>query len=591
MTVNQKIKELRKYLAENDVSAYIIPSSDPHQSEYVADRWKSREWISGFSGSAGTVVVSEDHAGLWTDSRYFIQADQELAGSEIVLHKMVNQFSPGYTQWLIDNMPAGAVVAIDGDLFSKASVNTLQKKCKDFGLKLRTDLDLIEKAWSDRLDLPISPIFEQPVSLVGKSRVEKLEEIRKEMKKYRGEHYFVSTLDDIAWIYNIRGRDVDYNPVVISYTLISQDSAKLFINPEKVPTPLRRELENEGIEIFAYSSIEAHLNQINEAERVLIDPVDCSNRMARAINSKDVLEIKNISRLLKAVKNEVEMGHLRKVMVKDGVALTKCFMWMEKTLEERAIPEAELADKLAEFRSQQEGYFGESFAAIVGYKGNGAIVHYGPDHATCADIKKEGMLLVDSGGQYTDGTTDITRTFSLSDPSEEEKRNFTLVLKGHINLAKAIFPKGTIGGQLDILARKALWDHGLNYLHGTGHGVGFFMNVHEPPQGFTAGSSTRSNSVFVPGMYTSNEPGYYKEDAYGIRIENLILTRESDVDGFLEHETITLFPISLKLIQLDLITNEEKEWLNSYHKMVEERLSPALNDEEKQWIRDRCKAI
>ena len=591
MEINQRIYKLRGLMRENKVSAYVIPSSDPHQSEYVADRWKSREWISGFTGSAGTVVVGLNHAGLWTDSRYFLQAEQELSKSEFVLHKMVDQFSPGYTQWLLDNLEAGETVGLDGDLFSKGQVLALQKKCDNFGIKLRTDIDLMEDTWDNRPKLPEDPIFEQPVSLAGRSRKEKLSDIREKMADHQGDHYFISTLDDIAWIYNIRGRDVEFNPVVICYTLISNDSAKLFVNPIKVPSALKAELEEDGIEILPYDSIEGFLNQISESDRVLIDGGDCSYKMYRAINSQDLLEIKNISRQLKAIKNEVEMGHLREVMVKDGVALTKCFMWLEKTLENRSVPEAELAEKLAEYRGQQEGYFGESFSAIVGYKGNGAIIHYRPEYTTCANITKDGMLLVDSGGQYSNGTTDITRTFTLSDPSPEQKRNYTLVLKGHIDLALAVFPKGTIGSQLDTLARKPLWDHGLNYGHGTGHGVGFFMNVHEPPQGFTAGASTRSLSIFKPGMYTSNEPGFYKENEYGIRIENLILTRESKTEGFLEHETITLYPIDQSLIEKELLSNEEINWFNNYHQMVLDKLSPHLNDDERNWIEAQCRPL
>ena len=591
MKIDEKLIVLRKVMRDHGLDAYIIPSSDPHQSEYVADRWQSRAWISGFTGSAGVVAITHDHAGVWTDSRYFISAEIQLQDSEFVLHKVIKQFAPLHVTYLKEQLPAGSVVGIDGWAFSKKQVDYLKEEFSKVDISLKTNHDLIDMVWSDRPIIPDDDIFIHDIKFAGKERTEKINDIRKVMSEKKVDHHLVSTLDDVAWIYNIRGNDVKCNPVCIAYTLISHDKATLYINESKVSASVREELERDGITISPYLSIIKDLNELPEADSILVDNGNCNSVLYKAINAKDIVHGVTISRKMKALKNETELAHFRNVMIKDGVALTKMFMWLEHHLKSDSISEYDLALKLADFRAEQNDYQGESFDAIVGYRANGAIVHYKPEASTCANIENNGVLLLDSGGQYLDGTTDITRTVSFSEPTEEEKTNNTLVLKGHIALAMAKFPKGTLGVQLDLLARQHLWEHGLNYLHGTGHGVGFFLNVHEDPQGFSPGISARSKSPIEKGMVTSNEPGYYKEGHYGIRIENLVITVDSENEGFLEFDTITLFPIDQSLIDSEMLDDQELAWLNDYHQKVYNKLSPLLNTEEQSWLKAKCKAI
>lgn len=591
MKIDVRINRLRKVMNDHGIDAYIIPSSDPHQSEYVASHWLSRAWISGFTGSAGIAIVTKDHAGLWTDSRYFIAAAEQLQDSEFQLHKVIKQFTPMHISFLKEHLAAESKVAIDGWCFSKKQVDYMTKQFEEVGISLVTNHDLIAQVWEDRPSIPAKKIFEHEISYVGKDRSDKLSDIRKVMSTKDVSHHFITTLDDIAWIYNLRGSDIKCNPVFIAYTLISQDNATLYINKEKIPAELYSRLEQDDIFVAPYSDIIKDLNELDESTSILVDEGSCNYILYKAINAKDIVHGETISRKMKAIKNDTELSHFRNAMIKDGVALTKMYMWLEQELTSNPVSEYDLAVKLAGFRSEQAGYHGESFDAIVGYRSNGAIVHYKPEADTCADIKNEGMLLLDSGGQYLDGTTDITRTVSFSEPTDEERKNNTLVLKGHIGLARAKFPIGTVGVQLDMLARQPLWEHGLNFLHGTGHGVGFFLNVHEDPQGFSPGVSSRSKTVIEAGMVTSNEPGYYKEGHYGIRIENLIVAINSEDDGFLEFETITLFPIDKNLIDQSLMTTTEIVWLNDYHRNVYEKLSPHLDKDQQTWLKSMCEPI
>lgn len=591
MTVNERIAALRSAMKTHGIDAYLIPSSDPHQSEYVADFWKSREWISGFSGSAGTVVVTADHAGLWTDSRYFIQAEEQLKDSEMELHKLNIPHTPQHREWIRQNLPEGSTVGLDGRLFSVGQVRRLVKDLKGKNLELDTQADLISEIWQGRPVLPTGEIFEHDIKFAGASREEKLTSLREKMGD--ASHYLVSTLDDIAWLFNLRGNDVECNPVFYAFAVVEKEKAWLFIEHEKVSTALKASLNADGILLKSYGELEEYLKGLTEASQIHIDLGSTSNQVFNAIPKGNFNEGKNLCQLLKAIKNPTEIEHFRKVMVKDGVALVKLFRWLEKTVTERPIPEIEVAEKLIGFRSAQADYYGESFHAIVGYRGNGAIVHYRPEAGKCADIKPEGILLLDSGGQYHDGTTDITRTIALSAPTDIQKRDFTLVLKGHISLALAKFPEGTTGVQLDTLARMHLWQHGLNYGHGTGHGIGFFLNVHEGPQGFSPVPHTpRANVTIDPGSVTSNEPGYYKADEYGIRTENLMLCVEDGTGWnnkkFYRFENLTLFPIDLTLVDEKMLSPEEKKWLNEYHEEVYEKISPKLNDEEKTWLHEKC---
>lgn len=588
MTTKIKLEKLRNKMRDAGIDAYIIPSSDPHKSEYVAERWKSREWISGFSGSAGLAVVTQEHAGLFTDSRYFLQAIDELEGSGFELHKVFNQFVPQHFSWLQENLKDGDTLGFDGKTLSAAEV----KRCKSLlpNIKIKHDEDLIDAVWEDRPPVPTNPIFLHDEKFCGLSAKKKLEQLRTKMKSEDIDVFAISTLDDIAWLYNIRCNDVEYNPVAIAYTAIEKNQAHLFIDDQKLTSAVKTALESYGVSIQPYDGIKDYLAKQDKDTMVGFDSYKLNQILFESIQAKKKAT-KSFTTELKAVKNEVEIANFRKAMEKDGVALVRTFMWLEENLGKIRITERELSDKLAHFRSQQEGYFGESFGAIVGYKSNGAVIHYRPGVENSKEIHNQGVLLVDSGGQYFDGTTDITRTFCFDEPQQEVKTAYTAVLKGHIALDNAVYPEGTIGGQLDILARKALWDEGLNYLHGTGHGVGFFLNVHEDPQGFTAGNSPRSNTILKEGMVTSNEPGYYKDNAFGIRIENLILTKKHAKEGFYEHETLTLFPIETKMIDETKMDHTEKSWLNRYHQEVYERLKTQLNEKEQAWLKEKCKPL
>lgn len=587
MTVNERLAALRTWMKDNNIQAYIIPSSDPHQSEYVADHWKSREWISGFTGSAGTAVVTTDHAGVWTDSRYFLQGEMELSSSEYHLHKMIN--GNHYREWLLKNLSKNDTVAVDGRLFTQNQCKSLKKAFETEGINFRIDADGISESRNDRAAIPDNPIYLFDAKYAGKTRTEKLAMIREKMMENKCSYHLTTTLDDIAWTLNIRGTDVDFNPVAVCYLVIDEEDSTLFIDEKKVSNGIKEALNADGIKLMDYDDIVSYLNNLPESKSLLVDPSICSAYLYRAINCQKI-NGKTPAKYLKAIKNETEIAHEKNALIKDGAALTIAFKWLEDIVQSRAIPEAEFADKLAECRSQQDGYKGESFPAIIGYKANGAIIHYHPTHEDCHEIKNEGMLLADSGGQYLNGTTDITRTISFTTPTEQQKLHYTLVLKGMISLSKAKFPVGTQGNQLDTYARMHLWSHGLNYGHGTGHGVGFFMNVHEPPQGFAPGSTERSNTKHTPGMLSSNEPGYYLAGEYGIRIENLMIVVEES-DGWLAFETVTLFPIDTTLIDMTLMTDSEINWLNAYHQETYDKIAPLLDAEHKSWLKNKCKAI
>ena len=591
MTINDKLLSLRSIMKESGIDAIIIPSSDPHQSEYVAAHWQERTWISGFTGSAGTVVITEDHAGLWTDSRYFLQAEMELDGSEFQLHKMLNQFAAPYVDFLSENLHKGHVVAINGLMFSKSSVDSIKNTLEPLGIIVEHRHDMISQVWSDRPSLSLAPIHVHDVSFAGKTVEEKLSDIRQKITESRANHHFISALDDLAWTFNIRGNDVDYNPVVIAYAIVSNVDAHLFVDPNKLNQDIISYFTNNNVIVHSYNDIIPFLNNLSEKETIIVDPNICSQTVYEAINAQ-IKHDASIPKLLKAVKNPTEIAHIRNAMKKDGAAIANTFYWLEHSLADQSIvDECAVALKLAENRSKQEHYHGESFGAIIGYKGNGAIIHYHPEPDTCKKINAEGILLVDSGGQYSDGTTDITRTLSLSEPTSEQKKHYTLILKGMIALSRAVFPEGTTGVQLDTLARQFLWSEGLNYGHGTGHGVGFFLNVHEPPQGFAPAHSERGRTVHVEGMLSSNEPGYYLEGQYGMRIENLIVVNKFKDSGFLSFETLTLYPFDKTLLDHNRLTVEEKTWINDYHKKVWDSVSPLLSGEIKTWFKEKCDPV
>ena len=591
--IDLRINALRKEMINRGLDAYIIPSSDAHQSEYVHDHWKSREWISGFTGSAGIVVITKDHAGLWTDSRYFLQAEEELSDCQMVLHKQGIPHAPEHTGWLKDQLKEGSKVGLDGSLFSLNQIQHLNSQLTTKQIVIETNHDLIAQVRKDRPALPDNPIFEHSIKYAGKSRSEKLTQIRREMHTQGVEYHLITTLDDIAWIFNIRGDDIEFNPLAIAYAVIGPDKTWLFIDEIKVSPELTACLLKDTILLKPYGHIRAFLMELPKEQKILINPATISVFLADLLTSGQIKKGPTLSTKLKAIKNSTEIACLRQTMVKDGVALVKLYRWLETQVQSGSVKETEVAEQLAAFRKLQSRYRGESFSAIVGYKGNGAIVHYRPLPQSCAAIKNEGILLLDSGGQYEDGTTDITRTTAFGTPTSEQKQNFTLVLKGHIAIADLIFPKGTKGIQIDAMARQPLWKYHLNYGHGTGHGVGFFLNVHEGPQGFSI-SVARAGAAFEPGMITSNEPGFYKQGEYGIRIENLLLCvedKKSDYGDFLKFESLSLFPIDQQLIEKELLTHTEINWLNNYHQEVLNKLSPHLNQEEQNWLKTQCQII
>lgn len=591
LTTDQKIELLRGAMRREGISAYLVPSADPHQSEYVADHWKGREWLSGFTGSSGILVVTMDHAGLWTDSRYFLQAEAELAGSCIILQRQVIPHAPEHVQWLSRHLPKGATVGLDGNLFSLGQLRYLAKFLHPCEIDIRSDVDLLEEIWTDRPPLPNTEVLSMEKVYGTESRDEKIARLRQEITSHGADSCLITTLDDIAWLLNIRASDVEYNPVCISSLVVNDFVALWFVDSRNISEDLSYGLLFSGVVLRPYDALAGYLATTEKEKRILVDTASVNVRLYQAIQEGCALHGDNICAKLKGVKTVGEIQQLRRAMRKDGVALTRLMRWLEASLPGQTITEFAVGEKIAELRSDQGEYFGESFGAIVGYQSNGAIVHYRPHPQQSAILRNEGILLLDCGGQYFHGTTDITRTIALGTPNDAQKQHFTAVLQGHIALADAQFPKGTKGIQLDILARMPLWRLGKNYGHGTGHGVGYFLNVHEGPQGISATpGNSKSLTDFVPGMVTSNEPGYYEEGAYGMRVENLILCVEvPGTDGqFLRFETLTLFPIDRQLIAREMLNEREIQWIDQYHETVFRELSPLLEPEEVQWLSRQC---
>lgn len=590
-TINERIAALRAYIASKDIQAFIIPSTDPHLSEYVASHWQSREWISGFTGSAGTVVVTAGEAGLWTDSRYFLQAARQIEGTDIVLYKEMLPGTPDIPAFLNSRLQEGDTVGIDGKMFSAAAVEHLQKELDKSRIHVKSIADPMQLLWSDRPAMPSEPAYVYDTKYAGKSFAEKLAAVRKEMEAAGAEALLLPALDEIAWLLNIRGNDVHCNPVVVSYLLVEKQGVHYFIQPRKVTAGLASYLNANDISVHAYEEIEDYLRNLT-SRNILVNPAKTNYAIYSAIRPGcRIIEGASPVTLLKAVRNEQEIAGLHAAMQRDGVALVKFLKWLEEAVPAGRETEISIDRKLHAFRAEQPLYMGESFDTIAGYKAHGAIVHYEATPETDAALKPEGFLLLDSGAQYLDGTTDITRTIALGNLTEEEKTDYTLILKGHIALATAVFPEGTRGAQLDVLARMPIWKRHMNYLHGTGHGVGHFLNVHEGPQ------SIRMNEnpiALQPGMVTSNEPGVYKAGSHGIRTENLMLTvaaGEGMFGNYLKLETLTLCPICRKGIIKEMLTAEETGWLNEYHRTVYEKLSPYLDNDEKEWLKEACKAI
>lgn len=590
-SIKERMHALRMTFPPNYIKAFIIPSTDPHLSEYVAPHWMSREWISGFTGSAGTVVVLMNEAGLWTDSRYFLQAAKELEGSGITLYKEMLPETPSITKYLSQKLKPGESVSIDGKMFSVQQVEQMKEELAAYSLQVDLFGDPLKRIWKDRPSIPNSPAFVYDIEYAGKSCEEKVAAIRAELTKKGAYALFLSALDEIAWTLNLRGNDVHCNPVVVSYLLITQDDVIYFISPEKVTKEVNEYLKEQHVKLKNYDEVETYLNTFT-GRNILIDPKKTNFAIYSAINPEcNIIRGESPVALLKAIRNEQEIAGIHAAMQRDGVALVKFLKWLEEAVPSGKETELSVDRKLHEFRAVQPLYMGESFDTIAGYKEHGAIVHYSATPESDVPLQPKGFLLLDSGAQYLDGTTDITRTIALGELTEEEKTDYTLILKGHIALAMAKFPVGTRGAQLDVLARMPIWKYGMNFLHGTGHGVGHFLSVHEGPQ------SIRMNEnpvVLQPGMVTSNEPGVYKAGSHGIRTENLTLVckdKEGMFGDYLKFETITLCPICKKGIVKEMLTNEEIEWLNNYHQIVYEKLSPNLNEEEKVWLQEATASI
>ena len=585
------LERFREVMKKENIDFYILPSSDSHQSEYVAEYFKGREYVSGFTGSAGTVVVGLEEAYLWTDGRYFIQATKEIEKNGLKLMKMATPGYPTMGEWLEKNIKENQVLSFDGKVISVHQY----EEYKDIGEKnkfnVKMSKDLLEEIWSYRSELPKDKIFNHDEVYCGKSTKEKLEEVRKNLKNKEASSFILSSLDDIAWLFNIRGNDVLFNPVALSYALITDKEANLYIDTNKVPEEVNEKLKSQGVNVFGYNDIEDHVKELKGT--VILDKNKLNAKVFSALNTEvKVINELNYTTKLKAIKNEVEIASTEKSQIRDGVAMVRFIKWLRENVGVEKITEFTVGEKLNEIRALGENYKGSSFNTIAGYKENAAMMHYSATKDTAYEIKAERMLLVDSGAQYLDGTTDITRTFVLGPISEEEKRDYTLVLKGHIGLSTAKFLKGTTGMNLDILARRPLWSYGVDYKCGTGHGVGFFLNVHEGPQGFRQSGNT---TVLEPGMIITNEPGAYKEGKHGIRIENTLIVEKDcmskEFGEFYKFRTVSYCPIDIRGIDANLLTFEEKDWLNDYHKTVFEKLIPYLDKEEIEFLRNETKEI
>jgi Xaa-Pro aminopeptidase len=577
--IRHRLKALRLEMLKRDLDAWYISGTDPHASEYLPDRWQTRAFISGFTGSYGIVVITQEEAGLWTDSRYFIQAEEQLKGSGIKMYKLRVPDAVSPLQWLAKKLDAGSKVGFDPQTLTVTGYRSLNNSLQKEGIDLVQTPDLFEKIWEGRPEIPKDEIFELDTEYAGLSRKEKREQIVLKLKEFGADFQVVTALDQLAWVFNLRGSDIAYNPVFTGYGIVGKNESALFVDPAKITAQLKSQLEKEHVEVLNYSEFWQWLKSVKN-RNVLIDAASANFAVWETMQADNSLkEETSVISLLKAQKNETELSGFHEAMKKDGAALVEVLFWLKNSIGKEKITEYSVVRKLTECRQKQSGFQGESFPSIVGYKEHGAIVHLnvGPDDAL--PLEAEGILLFDSGGQYLQGTTDITRTVALGGVTPQQKTDFTLVLKGMVGLTMAVFPEGTKGANLDLLARKALWENGLNYGHGTGHGVGHFLNVHEGPvsirQEFNA-------TPLKPGMVMSNEPGLYRGGEYGLRTENMMVCVEKEETAFgkfLGFETLTLCPIDTSLTDKSLLNEKEIDWLNSYHQKVREALKPLLSKE------------
>ncbi|CEQ14937.1 aminopeptidase P family protein [Paraclostridium sordellii] len=595
--IKERLAKLREYMSEKNIDAYIIPSSDNHQSEYVGDHFKCREFISGFTGSAGTVVVTMEEAGLWTDGRYFIQAEKELEGSTIKLFKMGEEGVPTTEEYLYESLKEGKTLGFDGRVICAKEGINLEKKLAKKNIKIVYDYDLVGMIWNDRPALSTAKAFLLDVKYAGETFSSKLNRVRESMKEKNTNVHVITTLDDIAWLFNIRGGDVKFNPVVLSYALITLDKVYLFLDKSKLNEEILNELSKENVEIKPYNDIYEFIKTLDKNDKILLDSTKINYAILNNIPSEvEKVDEFNPTMFMKAQKNPIELENIRNSHVKDGVAFTKFMYWLKNNVGKIEISELSASKKLEDLRREQEGFIEPSFGTIAGYRDHAAMMHYSATKESDAKLEASDLFLIDSGGQYFDGTTDITRTIALGKINDELKKHFTAVARGMINLSMAKFLYGVRGYNLDILARRPMWNMGIDYKCGTGHGIGFLLNVHEAPNGFRWRiiPDRFDSAVLEEGMVTTNEPGIYVEGSHGIRTENELVVRKAEKNEygqFMEFEVVTLAPIDLDAIDPEEMNKEEKAYLNWYHELVYNKVSPFLTEDEKAWLKEYTKAI
>jgi Xaa-Pro aminopeptidase len=591
-----RLSQLRNAMKNHGIDAYYIPSADPHLSEYLPEHWQGREYFSGFTGSVANLVVTQTFAGLWVDSRYWEQAEHELHNTGIELMKVNSAAASLHFDWLAENLKVGQIIAVDGDVLSLAAERSLRSNLEKKGVHLNTELDVLNPIWIDRPALPSAPIYEHSAPFAPLSRTKKLQQVRVAMQAHGVQHHFISSLDDIAWLLNLRGSDVNYNPVFLAHALIELESATLFCDPKKLTAELIERLAQEGVTVQAYAFAKNALQKLPPQSGLLIDPRRVTFGFKQQVPTQvNIIEAINPCVLLKAIKSPEEAAFVRTAMEQDGAALCEFFAWLEQAQKnQEAITELTIDEQICAARARQAHYVCPSFGTIAGFNGNGAMPHYRATQQSHATIQGDGLLLIDSGGQYLNGTTDITRVVAIGALNEQQKIDCSLVLKGVIALSKVRFPKGTYSSVLDTLARAPMWSHGINYGHGTGHGVGYFMNVHEGPQSISVAAIPDVNTVMQLGMITSNEPGIYRPGKWGVRIENLLLcvpSIHSEFAQFLEFETLTLCPIDRRCIAWSNMTAEEIAWVNDYHQIVRTRLQDRVQGMALAWLLENTQAI
>lgn len=595
-TFAHRVETLRRRLAADRFDAVLVPSADPHLSEYLPERWQARQWLSGFTGSVGTLVVTQDFAGVWVDSRYWTQAETQLAGTGIVLMKMMGgQQTAPHVEWLAENVPSGGVVVVDGAVLGVAAARALGDALTARGIALRTDVDVLDAVWPDRPGLPDAPVYEHAAPHASVARADKLAKIREAMRAKDAQWHFISTLDDLAWLFNLRGGDVSYNPVFVAHALVGLDDATIFVAEGKVPDSLKETLSRDGVRVAPYASAPDALAALPAGATLLIDPRRITHGLLeKAPSGVKIVETVNPSTFEKSRKTPAEAEHIRSTMEQDGAALAEFFAWFEEALGRERITELTIDEKLTAARARRPGFVSLSFATIAGFNANGAMPHYRATDASHSVIEGNGLLLIDSGGQYVSGTTDITRVVPIGEITAEHKRDFTIVLKGTMALSRARFPRGIRSPMLDSIARAPIWEAGADYGHGTGHGVGYFLNVHEGPQVISHYAPAEAWTAMEEGMITSIEPGIYRPGKWGIRIENLVMNEsagKTEFGDFLSFETLTLCPIDTRCIDLSLLRDDERAWLNAYHETVRRRVSPHVEGAAKAWLEKRTQAI